>query len=291
MSHKSSRSSSDRNDDDPDDSSSSAVTGKRNRSQSSSSSARHEQLRKSDRRENGAPEVDEDGVRPKVFVTDKNDLDSIVAGTFTITDAHQAKWTNLSMDAQALCIKTIVRMLVMKGARNEPVNRAQISDSLGMIDPNYKKHVDVVLSESQKVLVEVFGYSLASGDEVRETVGKKEILYVSNALKSPELLATLSELAGDDAAFTGFAFVIFQILFTSPAKAADSKNILQKLRKIDSRFPETLLGRGKGNLTARRSNPVPELKEDFFGLMDQMKRWEIDCKEMGQLTASEERGK
>ena len=25
--------------------------------------------------------------------------------------------------------------------------------------------------------------------------------------------------------------------------------------------------------------------------MDQMKRWEIDCKEMGQLTASEERGK
>lgn len=277
MSHKNSRSSLARNDE-FDHSSSSAVTGKRNRSQSSSSSARKEHLRKSDRGEN-AIEVDEDGVRPKLFVADKDDLASIVTGTFAITGAQQAKWTNMPMDAQALCVKAIVRMLVMKGARNEIVSRAQIIDSLAVIDPNYKKHVDVVLSESQKVLVEVFGYTLTSGDEVREADGKKESLYVSNAVKSPALLATLSELADDDAAFTGFAFVIFQILFTSPAKTADSKSILQKLRKIDNRFPETLLGRGKGNSVAKRANPVPELKEDFLGLMDQMKRWGEMCEE------------
>ena len=256
-----------------DDPSSNASTGKRGRSQSaSSSSSSFSRLDRRRQSNDDVPEVDEDTVRPKVFTADKSDLDTIVACVFPTTGAQQAKWQNLSSDAQSLCVKAIVRLLVMKGARNELVTRVQIGDSLGKIDPNYKKHVDIVLVECQKALGEVFGYSLTSGDEVRGADGKKEVLYVSNALKSPILLATLSELAEDDAAFIGFAFVIFQILFTSPAKTADSKSILQKLRKIDTRFPETLLGKGKGNSTAKRANPVPELKEDFLGLMDHMKR-------------------
>ena len=274
MSHRSSRSSASRDDEEDVDRSNSGIV-KRERAQSSSSSSSSAGVQKSRRKasdaRNDAPEVDEDSLRPQVFRVDKGDLDDVVNPPLSAYEKQIVKWQNLSSDAKAVCIKTVVRFLVMKGARKESVTRAHISDCLGKVDSNYKKHLDMVLVESQKVLNENFGYTVTTGDEVRGCEGKKELLYVCNNLKSPLLLTTLSNLAEEEAAFTGFSFAIFQILFTSTGKAADAKSILQKIRKLDSRFPETLLGKGKDNAN-RRANPVPELKEDFLGLMDIMKR-------------------
>lgn len=240
---------------------------------SSSSSSRQAQRRKSNDAHEAVPEVDEDLIRPKVFKAHKDDLDAIVLSSVIVKEKQYDRWRKLSDEAQAQCIKTVVRLLVMKGARKEPLTRNNIGDCLGKVDPNYKKHLDIVLMESQKQLEGVFGYSISSGDEVRgATAGKKEDIFVYSILKSPRLLSSLSDLAEDEAAFTGFCFVIFQILFTSSGKSADAKTILQKLRKVDSRFPETLLARPKSN-TSRRANPVPELKDDFLGLMAQMKRY------------------
>lgn len=60
--------------------------------------------------------------------------------------------------------------------------------------------------------------------------GKRDELYVTNALKSPALLESLSEVEGEDTALMGFAFVVFQILFTSPAREASGEVILGKVR-------------------------------------------------------------
>jgi MAGE family len=275
MSTRSSRSSVAANND---EGNASATSSKRERSHSSSSatasssSSRQIQRRKSNDAHEAVPEVDEDLIRPRVFKAHKDDLNAMVLSSIEIKEKQHDKWRKLSDEAQAQCVKTVVRLLVMKGARKEPLTRNNISDCLGKVDPNYKKHLDVVLMESQKELEGVFGYSISSGDQVRGTTGgKKDDIYVFSILKSPRLLSSLSDLAEDEAAFTGFCFVIFQILFTSSGKSADAKTVLQKLRKVDSRFPETLLARPKSS-TARRANPVPELKDDFLGLMAQMKR-------------------
>lgn len=264
---------------DNDEVSASAASSKRGRSHSSSSatssssSSRQVQRRKSNDAHEAVLEVDEDLIRPRVFKANKDDLNAIVLSSIEIKEKQHDKWRKLSDEAQAQCIKTVVRLLVMKGARKEPLTRNNISDCLGKVDPNYKKHLDVVLMESQKELEGVFGYSISSGDQVRGTTGaKKDEIYVFSILKSPRLFSSLSDLAENEAAFTGFCFVIFQILFTSSGKSADAKTVLQKLRKVDSRFPETLLARPKSS-TARRANPIPELKDDFLGLMAQMKRW------------------
>lgn len=261
-----------------DESSASATSGKRERSHSSSatsssSSSRQAQRRSSNDAHEAVLEVDEDLIRPRVFKAHKDDLNAMVLSSIEIKEKQYDKWRKLSDEAQALCVKTVVRLLVMKGARKEPLTRNNVIDWLGKVDSNYKKHLDVVLMEAQKELEGVFGYSISSGDQVRgSTGGKKDDIYVFSILKSPRLLSSLSDLAEDEAAFTGFCFVIFQILFTSSGKSADAKTILQKLRKVDSRFPETLLARPKSS-TARRANPVPELKDDFLGLMAQMKRY------------------
>ena len=253
---------------------------KREASQSSSSSSHPR--RKSNTGNNEIPRVDEDLRQPKVFEINASDLAAVVLVKPEPTDRQRDTWTRILPEAKAQCVKAVVRLLVMKGARKEPVSRSHISDCLGKVDSTYKKHIDVVIVESQSILEDVFGYTLITGDEVRGlggkkdevggAEGKKDEFFIFNILKSPRMLSSLSELADDEAAFTGFCYVIFQILLTSPGKAADAKTVLQKLRKVDSRFPETLLGRPKSSSASNKANPVPELKDDFLGLMGQMKK-------------------
>lgn len=253
---------------------------KREASQSSSSSS--QQRRKSNSANNEIPRVDEDLRQPKVFEANASDLAAIVLARLEPTDRQIDTWSRILPEAKAQCLKAVVRLLVMKGARKELISRPHIGECLGKVDSTYKKHIDVVLMESQKILEDVFGYTLITGDEVRgigskkdevgAAEGKKDEFFVFNILKSTRMLSSLSELADDEAAFTGFCYVIFQILLTSPGKSADAKTILQKLRKVDSRFPETLLGRPKSSSASSKANPVPELKDDFLGLMGQMKK-------------------
>lgn len=210
-------------------------------------------------------EENEDAVRPKIFIADSDDLSAVVIMKMTVEENQAKRWSLLSLDSQTLCVKTIVRLLVMKGTRKESLNRTHLSETLGKLDANYKKHIDAVLLESQKVLEGVFGYTVVTAKS-----GAKDELFVLNIIKSSQLLSTLSEVADEDAAFTGFCYVIFQILFTSPGRYSDAETILQRLRKVDPRFPETLLAK---NATNKRSNPVPELNDDFLGLMGRMRKY------------------
>ena len=209
----------------------------------------------------------DDAVRPKIFIADSDDLSVVVINKMTVEENQEKKWNTLTVDSQTLCVKTVVRLLLMKGARKESLNRTHLGDTLGKLDPNYKKHIDAILLESQKVLEGVFGYTVVSARS-----GAKDELFVLNIIQSSQLLSTLSEIADEDAAFTGFCYVIFQIIFTSPGRYSDAQTILQKLRKVDSRFPETLLAKSSTAAASKRSNPVPELSDDFLGLMGRMRK-------------------
>ena len=87
--------------------------------------------------------------------------------------------------------------------------------------------------------------------------------------------------ASPHGAYMGFVFVVLQILNSSAGKTQDAAGLLKSLRILDPRFPETLVkGSSKGVVV-----PVPELGEDFLGLMARM------TKEKFVLAAKDSEGK
>lgn len=86
--------------------------------------------------------------------------------------------------------------------------------------------------------------------------------------------ALLQELAeghtDEEAAFIGFTYVITQIIFSSPGKQLSIQGLSTVLRTIDPRFPENLVFKKSSSHAAsasRKACPIPELKNDFSGLM------------------------
>lgn len=224
-------------------------------------------------------EEEEEGVQRKYFRMHADDFQAIVTDKLEATEKQGNTWGRISNEVQVLCVKTITRLILMKGTRKEAVTRTHISESLGKLDKEYRKHVDIVMTLAQASLEANFGYTVTSGDEVRglkDEDGKKEDYYVFNMLQSSKLQDILSERNSEEAAFNGFCFVIFQILFTSPGKEAELKAIYKKVRDVDSRFPETLLEKSKST-SQKKACPIPELKDDFLGLISKMRRWIFLC--------------
>ena len=60
---------------------------------------------------------------------------------FTCTEKELNNFNSLSKDARNQCTKTISRLFIFKGTRNEMISRSSISDLLGKIDKVYKSHI------------------------------------------------------------------------------------------------------------------------------------------------------
>jgi acetone carboxylase gamma subunit len=73
-------------------------------------------------------------------------------------------WGKLSSELKTNAVKTVVRLFVMRAARNEVVTRAQISASLGAVNPALKKATNSAVAEAAVKLRECFGYLLLPGD-------------------------------------------------------------------------------------------------------------------------------
>ena len=172
----------------------------------------------------------------------------------------------MSEDQRNKCCRLVVRLLLMKAARNESVTRAVVADVLASFDPIYKKHVSVVISEAKVILSATFGYNLLCGSQISLN-GRRDEFYLVNELDSPTLYAVLAESRKiNDNAFVGFVYVILQIIFSSPGRKCDVRTLLRNVRKIDNRFPEMVV-KGKDKSTA-----ISELEVDFLSLLARMKK-------------------
>ena len=107
-----------------------------------------------------------------------------------VKDNH--KFESLTPAVQGQCVKAVSRLFVMKGARKETIPRRMIIDVLNEIDPDYKKHVGVVLSRVQQLLLQSLGYAIVSADcIIGMKNGKSDEYYVTNNLTNPKLLKLL----------------------------------------------------------------------------------------------------
>ena len=122
-----------------------------------------------------------------------------------------------------------------------------MSEALGKIDPDYKKYVNAVLAKVQLNMSKNLGYALVSGDKIigYKEVGKKKNnneYYLTNNTNSPKLVQELTELSHDDNhAFFGFMLIVFYSVYTARGRSITLADLLNMIRKVDKRFPSTLV--------------------------------------------------
>jgi len=192
--------------------------------------------------ENTAEESNQTGC--KNYFHFRNDI----AGTMpkwsvVLKDRETIRWGAVDADAKKRCIQAIVRLLIIRGAKNEQITRSRLLDEISLIDPLLKSHINAILMEAQSILYKNFGQRFCTGADLNTTntisETAKEKIYVYNAMRSPQLLQILSHHS-PSAAFHGFCVGIFISIWTSVGKKQTASTLIKQLRLLDRRFPETL---------------------------------------------------
>jgi hypothetical protein len=203
------------------------------------------------------------------FVFDPTDHHETVGKLMKLpgfSNKESDSWDGLSKDVKSQCLKALVRLLMTKAARGEPVTRANLSEVLGKVgDGAYKKHVSMAVNNAAQEVFSMSGFQLSSCLHMK---GRKDEYILFSRLKSPKLQEVLAELSSNDA-YLGFVFIVLQIINTASGRKLELDAILRQVRKIDNRFPDVERGGGskKGDTCA-----VPELKDSFTGLIARMEK-------------------
>jgi uncharacterized protein (UPF0212 family) len=190
-------------------------------------------------------------------------------------------------ERQKACVKAIFRLFVFKGTKKEHLNRTVVGDVLAKVDQECKKHVSVVTSIVQPLVLKLTGYQIVPGDAIRGfRNGKREDLYLINSLliPSPERTSSdvaklqsilMDDLSSTSVSYQGFKFVIFHLIFSGIGQKITLSEIVRQLSKLDSRFPTTLSSQQLSSAGARDSLPsIPELGENLLEMLRRMQKEE-----------------
>lgn len=223
------------------------------------------------------------------------DLETVL---YEVNEKKARKFEALSLEAQQQCIRAISRLFLFRGSKREVITRGQLLEYLGKIDLEYKAHCDVVLEKVQEVLLGSTGYLIVDGASIRGcNSGSKNDYYLVNTLNKHENLqqilswhwaeegqgtATMTAV-GKSSAFSAFALIVFHSIFNSPAYTILCKDLLRNLRKVDSRFPESLPSHS--SKSSATSAPIRELEEDFLSLLSRLKKVRRESEASPFLTA------
>jgi hypothetical protein len=153
------------------------------------------------------------------------------------------------------------------GGRREPINKQKIQEVLDKIDPDYRKHANAVISKAGEELRNVFGYQLVTSHSI---VGwkdvKKDEYFLLSTSTSKKLRFLLSK-ADHSGAYFGFMMVVLFAIMLAPGEKLACIDLLNAVRFIEPRFPVVLTKSALGAALA-----VPELGDDFLGLLGRMKK-------------------
>lgn len=162
------------------------------------------------------------------------------------------------------------------GTKKEVVTRENVNEVLRKIDEAYKAHTNAVLQMTQEILYQTTGYLIVRSDKIKALKPKKDkatyssTYYLYNMLESAALRNALNDAnlnLTHESSFIGFMFVVFHAVLNAPGNKISFYDLLQAVRKIDSRFPNTLT-----SMTASKSGAIEGFEEDFIGLIMRMKK-------------------
>ncbi len=146
-----------------------------------------------------------------------------------------------------------------------------MQEVLEKIDPDYKKHANAVISKAFGDLKTVFGYQLLTAHEiVGWKDGKKDEYFLLSTTTSKKLRFLLSK-ADHSGPFFGFMMVVLFAILMSPGERIACRDLLTVVRQVEPRFPMDLQ-KGGANMQGVVALAVPELGDDFLGLLNRMKK-------------------
>jgi hypothetical protein len=150
------------------------------------------------------------------------------------------------------------------------INRSLIADTLGSIDPAYKKHANVVTSKANTELQNVFGFSIVTMDNIvgiREAKKHKDEHLLLSTVDSVKLRYLVAG-ADKGAPYYGFMLLVLYLIMTGPGQRLSLNGLYSGVRETDPRFPLEL----DHNYNSTGALAVPELGDHFLGLIDKMKK-------------------
>jgi hypothetical protein len=150
------------------------------------------------------------------------------------------------------------------------INRLKVQEVLEKIDSEYKKLANAVLAIAAQELKDVFGYQLVTGQElIGMKDGKKDEYFLLNTSGSKRLRTLLAQ-ADKSGAYFGFMTVVLFSVLMAPSERVSCANLLTNVRKVDPRFPLHIAT--SKNAHSATALAIPELGDDFLGLLNRMKK-------------------
>jgi hypothetical protein len=127
--------------------------------------------------------------------------------------------------------------------------------------------VNAVLAKACEELRNVFGYQLlTSHDIVGWKDAKKDEYFLLSTSSSKKVRFLLSK-ADHSGAYYGFMMVVLFAIMLAPGEKLACADLLNAVRLVEPRFPVVLSKSALGAALA-----VPELGDDFLGLLGRMKK-------------------
>ena len=107
-------------------------------------------------------------------------------------------WNHLSSTVRASIVKTVVRLCIMRAARNDTLLKSHLIAAVGEMNQTYRKLTGCAIKEAAVVLQETFGYLLITGDHFLISGGmekaRKEEYFLINELEYAILISLKSLL-------------------------------------------------------------------------------------------------
>ncbi|CAM9908466.1 unnamed protein product [Phaeothamnion confervicola] len=218
----------------------------------------------------GDADKDEDGAPTFNFTQESQEMWVGLHGTEGIVKGKEKdRASSLSETSLELLIGNMMRFLLMKGARREPITKVQMQKEVIGDD---KKHrvFNVVLDEANQRLKRTLGL------ELKDTLpGKpwsvKDTWYLVNARdigaganKESHSSAHFEELADNsEAPQRGLLMVVLALIFCQPDQKLTEDVLFRRLHDLDPNIPGPTIGGGKakskGRVTARGAAEVDGL--------------------------------
>jgi hypothetical protein len=161
-------------------------------------------------------------------------------------------------------------MSIVSGARREMINRLKVQEVLEKIDSEYKKLANAVLAIAAQELKDIFGYQLVTGQELIGMKDGKKDEYFLLSTSGSKRLRTLLAQADKSGAYFGFMTVVLFSVLMAPSERVSCANLLTNVRKVDPRFPLHITT--SKNAHSATALAIPELGDDFLGLLNRMKK-------------------
>lgn len=157
----------------------------------------------------------------------------------------QTAYENLGATEKKLLLSSLIRYIVLKGSRKEPITRLKLnSDVVNKLQISRRNVLNGALKDAKETLRQVFGYELLQLPERQfNKAGMKDCMFLVSALRVPGLQRDLHSY-GKDVGYRGLIMIVLGLIFCAHDKIRE-KVLYEQLQGLEPQLQITAKGGSK----------------------------------------------